>query len=173
MTFILYYTYYFHIPYYLYHCLRAILWYIFYFILIYGICIYHNLSPDYATKFLYLRQKRALRIVADFHRLPCYFINTDTLSRSLKLLKLPDLARYFTCILGFRIFHGTSPDFICASFDEAEHRFCFRDRFNLRTSKKHLESLISTTFNNLPFELKSLASFTTFKSSLYNYIDSS
>ena len=39
--------------------------------------------------------------------------------------------------------------------------------------KKHLESLISTTLNNLPFELKSLASFTTFKSSLYNYIDSS
>lgn len=141
--------------------------------LIYGICIYHNLAPDYATKSLYLQQKRALRIVADFHRLPCYLISTDILSKSLKLLKLPDLARYFTCILGFRIFHGTSPDFICASFDEAEHRFCFRDRFNLRTSKKHLESLISTTFNNLPFELKSLASFTTFKSSLYNYIDSS
>ena len=138
--------------------------------LIYGICIYHNLSPDYATKSLYLQQKRALRIVADFHRLPCYLISTDILSKSLKLLKLPDLARYFTCILGFRIFHGTSPDFICASFDEAEHRFCFRDRFNLHTSKKHLESLISTTFNNLPLELRSLASFTTFKSSLYHYI---
>ena len=95
---------------------------------------------------LYLQQKRALRIVANFHRLPCYFINTDTLSRSLKLSKLPDLAHYFTCILGFRIFHGTSPDFICASFDEAEHRFCLRDRFNLHTSKKHLESLICNNF---------------------------
>ena len=101
----------------------------------YGICIYHNLSPDYATKSLYLQQKRALRIVADFHRLPCYLISTDILSKSLKLLKLPDLAHYFTCILGFRIFHGTSPDFICVSFDEADQRFCFRDRFNLHTSK--------------------------------------
>ena len=86
----------------------------------------------------YLQQKRALRIVADFHRLPCYLINrpTDILSRSLKLLKLPDLARYFTCILGFRIFLGNSPEFIFASFDEAEHRFCFRDRFNQHTLKK-------------------------------------
>ena len=72
---------------------------------------------------LYPHQKRAFRIVADFHRLPCYFINTDTLSRSLILLKLPDLARYFTCILGVRIFHGASPDIICASVDEAKHKF--------------------------------------------------
>ena len=32
------------------------------------------------------------------------------------------------------------------------------------------ESLISATFNNLPVGLKSLASFNTFKSSLYHYI---
>ena len=76
-------------------------------------------------------------IVADFLRLPCYFISTEILSGLLKLLKLADLARFFTCNLGLRIFHGTSPDLIRASFDEAEHIhvFCLRDRFNLHTSK--------------------------------------
>ena len=47
---------------------------------------------------------------------------------------------------------------------------CCLDQFNIHTSKKHLESLVSTTYYNLPLELKSIASFTTFKSSLYHYI---
>ena len=90
----------------------------------------------------------------DFCRLPqltCYFIKygqSDTHYGSLKLLKLSDLARYFTCIWGSKF----SSDFICASFDEAEHRFCFRDRFTLHSSTNHVESSISTTFSNHPLE---------------------
>ena len=122
---------------------------------------------------LYLQQKGALRIVADFHRLHSYFVDTDILSRSFKLLKLPYLAHYFNYILGLRIFQGISLDFIRASFDEAEYGFCFRNRFYLHTYKTSIESLISRTFNTLPSKLKSLASFTIFfKSLLYNYIRS-
>ena len=82
---------------------------------------------------------------------------SDTHYGSLKLLKLPDLACYFTCILGSKF----SSDFICASFHEAEHRFCFWDRFTLHSSTNRVESSISTTFSNRPLESKSLASFTT------------
>ena len=72
---------------------------IFYFQFIYCHLIYVNLhlpqSSSWLCHQLFPQQKCALRVVADFHRLLCYLINTEILSRSLKLLKLPDLALCF------------------------------------------------------------------------------
>ena len=77
----------------------------------YGIFICHKLSLSAACK-----QIRVLRIVADFHRLPCYLINIDILPRSLKLLKHLDSARYFKHVSVFRIFHGISRTLFVLAF---------------------------------------------------------
>ena len=71
-------------------------------------------------------------IVADVCRIPCCFVDTDILRKSLML----------------NFYNPVSPDFIWPKFDEAVQRCCFQDKFSLHTSKLHLlESLISTNFN--------------------------
>ena len=70
--------------------------------LIYGIHIYYNLCASNITNPIFTQQKRALRIVANVQHIPFYLSPTNDLCTSLKILPLPILSNYFTCITGFK-----------------------------------------------------------------------
>ena len=76
---------------------------------IYGIHIYYGMTPHYITNPLYLLQKRAFRLIANFQSVPRHLVSTQDLARSLNLLLLPQLASYFTAIYAYKILKHQRP----------------------------------------------------------------
>ena len=66
--------------------------------LISGIQIYLNLSQKYLLDSIFLKQKSAMRIIANVHQIPNYLTDTRTLCKTFNILPLPSLLVYFNSI---------------------------------------------------------------------------
>ena len=138
--------------------------------LIYGVHIYFNLAPSSISNQLFVLQKRAFRLVAGYNRIPYHLIPTNYIAKSLGLLPLPDLARYFTCVMCYKINHKLCPKYISDDFLEINHRFPLRSTNLLYPPNNSFLQKISLYFNDLPIELRSLCRFKHFKISLFNFL---
>lgn len=141
---------------------------------IYGIHLYYNLSPRYLTNDLFLLQKRAFRIIANLQHVPYRLIRTNEISESLNLMTLPVLSKYFTSIMGHKIFYRNCPTFLCDNFIfNTSNPFNFRDKHKLHSrSINVLDSVIASTFNNISLSLRMCAKIKKFKSLLSNSLTS-
>ena len=137
--------------------------------LIYGIHIYGNLSPCCFLNRMFLLQKRAFRLIMN-NRLPNQLIRTENISQSLGLLIFPKLSKYFTSLLGFKILHKQCPRYINDYFETPTNRYEFRDtNILLPTLNYKFESIIASTFNNLPRKLRECATINNFKKQSFQY----
>ena len=80
--------------------------------LISGIQIYLNLSQRCLLDRIFMKQKSALRIIANFHQIPNYFTDTRTLCTTFNILLLPSLLVYFYSLYGYQIFSNSVPEFV-------------------------------------------------------------
>ena len=60
-----------------------------------GIQLYLNLLPEYLIDSIFLKQKSAMRMIANVHQIPNYLTDTRTLSKTLNILPLPKFACVF------------------------------------------------------------------------------
>ena len=118
----------------------------------------------------FLQQKRALRIIADVNHIPYYLIRTNDLCSQLRILPMPSLSMYFTCLYGYKILVHLSPQYISNLFTSNESRFPKRDQKLLLIPLDSLNHAISTRFNNLPFSLRATDKLQTFKTNLLKHI---
>ena len=137
--------------------------------LIYGIHIYYNLCASNITNPIFTQQKRALRIVANVQHIPFYLSPTNDLCTSLKILPLPILSNYFTCITGFKALNNLSPPYISDFFVTTPHRFPRRDTHLLKPPLDNLNHKIATNFNILPSTLRSTLTLNMFKKRLMQH----
>lgn len=138
--------------------------------LIYGIYIYFNLTTLNVNAPIFLQQKRALRIIANMRHIPYYLTSTNQLCIKLNILPLPSLCKYFSCIAGFKALNYILPDYISNFFVFPNHRFPKRDVNLLKVPSDKLNFILSTTFNSLPIQLRSMKHIKSFKDKLRNYI---
>ena len=138
--------------------------------LIYGIHIYYGLSPSTFSNCIFLQQKRALRIIANVNHIPYYLIRTNDLCSQLRILPLPSLNLYFTCLYGYKVLNHLSPQYISNLFASYESRFPKRDQKLLLIPLDSLNHAVSTKFNNLPFLLRATDKLRTFKTNLLKHI---
>ena len=73
--------------------------------LINGIHVYGNLSNNNDLNKFFILQKWALHIIPIVHYIPFYFIPTDSITQSSKILPLPKLVYYFTLIFSKKIYN--------------------------------------------------------------------
>ena len=131
--------------------------------LIYSIYIYYGLSPSTFSNCIFLQQKRALRIIANVNHIPYYLIRTNDLCSQLRILPLPSLSLYFTCLYGYKVLNHLSPQYISNLFASYQSRFPKRDQKLWLIPLDSLNYAVSTRLNNLPFLLRATDKLQTFK----------
>ena len=136
--------------------------------------IWHTYLPYFITInvciCIFLLQKRALRIIGNVNHIPYYLIRTNDLCSQLRILPLPSLNLYFTCLYGYKVLNHLSPQYISNLFASYESRFPKRDQKLLLIPLDSLNHAVSTKFNNLPFLLRATDKLRTFKTNLLKHI---
>ena len=104
--------------------------------LIYGIHLYHPLSPARLTDPLFKLQKRSLRAVCR-HLAPrshTKTVSTKRLATHTNVLPLPSLSNYFTSLIGHNIQHGRCPPYLTDIYTVYRNTRSTRERHKLPSS---------------------------------------
>ena len=99
--------------------------------LISGIQIYLNLSQKYLLDSIFLKQKSAMRIIDNVHRIPNHLTDIRTLCKAFNISPPPSLLVYFNSIYGYQIFNNSVPEFVSNLFISVNSRYPRRDIFKL------------------------------------------
>jgi hypothetical protein len=138
--------------------------------LIYGLHLYYPTTPANRTNALFLLQKRALRLICKDYNgssQPNRTLATKFTSETTKILPLPTLSLYFTCIAAYRIMRRLSPSYLVNTFSRQQIRPTTRHRHKLPCSLLYnrLNHHLVHSFNCLPEKLRRLPP-SSFKSKL-------
>ena len=87
----------------------------------------YEMTPLYITKPLYLLQKRAIQLIANFQSVPRHLVSTQDLAKPLNLLRLPLLASSFTAIYCSKILKLMILDYVYNRFLNQCHHFPIHD----------------------------------------------
>ena len=101
----------------------------------------------------FILQKWALHIILIVHYIPFYFIPTDPITQSSKILPLPK-ALLFHFYLWKKDKQSLAPPFIYIQRFYSHNRFGFRDHHLLVYHTENLRHQVPLTFNVLPLYLR-------------------
>ena len=88
----------------------------------------------------------------------------------LNLVRFPQLASKFTCIFGYHVSNSTCPDFFVEDFSFTHTRDSSRDKHLLQYHNDPFCRKIITSFNALPYNIRSASKLSTFKRLIHSHL---
>lgn len=139
-------------------------------LLINGIVLLHSSCSKSAMNTIFLKQKRAIRLICQSKLSDR--VRSSTLFSSCHILPLPSLALYHAAALGHSIFRQTCPPYLLSHFPKNNPDQRTRPQFKLPSNLSYCTSelYIVTSFNSLPLCIRSLKGPATFKTRLKQHL---